>query len=748
MRADKFICASRSTLALLVLLASASGNLGAREAAPQASASTRFTSPLNIEDSLIKFAMDRAGRAQVGIKQPGGHKLVLVPAGSAFFSLTTPGGKRFGVQLDWARVREELLQNEMGIGTRKRIPGVACAGTSTVEVELYLDHYDHIPGWVMTQLQLRVPSSAARSVAVGKVEIASLSLAALPAGQTYWSFQGPGDIREPYIRPVPAGFHKDNFLGVIEPGYGGGVPVVDLWQPKGGLALGHLEPKHQELALPIAVRAVGSVAVMIRQDVRSELRPGKTWSSPYEFVAVHHGDFYSPLRTYGDLMARRGLPRPQSPPEAYESYWCTWGYSYNFRLADIREKFPLFQKFGIPWIVIDDRWFNAAGDWEPRRDIFPRGEEDFRAMVDEFHRGGYKVQLWMVPSEVDAGLDLDAWKAAHSQLHNLSHLVPSAVQRARLLDEHPDWIILDSHGEPPVSKRGYYYLCPALPEVQNYFRASVEKWFRQWGVDGLKQDAVYICPPCYNPKHHHVSPEDAPRAYATVQKIIFETARAAKPHCVIYSCPCGVAPEYTWLPWLNQLVTADPEGNQDDRRRVKALRALGGDQVGILDRQVHSSPAPAVRVRKRVEPEEVWPLSDADFSTALGVGAVLGTDFRSLTPVQVNRYEKWFGLYHRLDLSHATYLNLYDIAFDYPETHVLRKGDRLYYAFYAHSAQEQFNGSVEFRGLTGGAYQVYDYFHDRSLPHVTRQAPWLPVSFQGFLLLELTPTAVHSSSGR
>ena len=748
MIANKLVYVVRSILSLLVLLAPAIGHMGAREAAMEVAASTSLTSGANIEDSLIKFAMDRTGRAQVVVKQPGGHELVLVPAGSPFFSLTTQDGERFGMQLDWARVGEEPLQNEMGKGTREHIPGVARAGSSTLELELFLDHYDDVPGWVMTQLRLRVPNSAARPVEVGAVEITSLRLAAPPAGQTYWSFQGPGDIREPYIRPVPAGFHKVNFLGVIEPGYGGGIPVVDLWQPKGGLALGHLEPQHQELALSVASRANGSVDLLIHQEVRRELRPGETWSSPYEFVGVHHGDFYAPLRTYSDLMARRGLPRPQSPPEAYEPYWCTWGYSYDFRLADIREKFALFKKFGIPWIVIDDRWFNAAGDWEPRRDIYPRGEDDFRAMVDEFHRGGFKVQLWIVPSEVDAGLDLKVWKAAHPQLRNLSHFVPSAVQRAKLLDEHPDWIILDAHGEPPLSKRGYYYLCPALPEVQNYFRASVEKWFRQWGVDGLKQDAVYICPPCYNPNHHHASPEDAPRAYATVQKIIFETARAAKPHCVIYSCPCGVAPEYTWLPWLNQMVTADPEGNEDDRRRVKALRALGGDQVGIVDRLIHSSPAPAAEARKRVEAEEVWPLSDADFSSALGVGAVLGTDFRSLTTDQVSRYEKWFGLYHRLDLSQSTYLNLYDIAFDYPETHVLRKSGRLYYAFYTRSPEEHFTGRVEFRGLAGGAYRVYDYFHGSSLRTITHQDPWLSVSFQGFLLVEVTPASVDSRPGR
>jgi alpha-galactosidase len=728
------------TLPLLVLLTPPTEPALARGASQEVSSA--FQPVVTIEDSLIKFAMDSTGRAQVAVKQPGGREWVLAPADLPFFSLHTQGGKHLEIQLDWSHSREEALQNEIGKGTRKRIPGVARADSSRLELELFLDHYDDAPGWVMTQLRLRVPASAVKPVEVGTVEIASLRLVAPPAGQTYWSFQGAGDVREHYVRPVPAGFHKENFLGVIEPGYGGGIPVVDLWQPGGGLALGHLELQHQELALPIAARADGSVDMLIHQEVRRAFRPGATWSSPYEFVAVHHGDFYAPLRMYGGLMARRGLPRPQSPPDAYEPYWTTWGYGYDFRLADIREKLPLLKTLGIPWIVIDDRWFDAAGDWEPRRDIYPRGEEDFRAMVDELHRAGFKVQLWIVPSEVDAGLDLEAWKAAHPQLKNLSHFIPSAVRRAKLLDAHPDWIILDEHGNPPLSKRGYYYLCPALPDVQNYFRASVEKWFRQWGVDGLKQDAVYICPPCYNPKHHHASPEDAPQAYAAVQKIILETARAAKPHCVIYSCPCGVAPEYTWLPWLNQLVTADAEGPDQVRSRTKALRALAGDRVAIFSDFVEMG----------------------DFSSALGVGDVLETEFTSFTQekklvhyiesfpaeraalMQETKvdFEKWFGLYRQLQLSHATYLNLYDIAFDHPEAHVLRKGEKLYYAFYTPQPQDNFRGPVEFRGLGRGTYRAYDYYHAQDLGTVTAQSPQLSVVFRGFLLVELSPAGSAS----
>ncbi len=704
------------------------GHAGRQGRAPARSAKPPST-PLRLEDSLLSLSLERAGQVRIWLKTSRQPTLLAASPGTQFFSLTTRGGQRFDVQLDLAHVAQEPLSTEFGKGTRRRITGAARTGSSFLELELTLDHYDDVPGWVMAQLRFRVPGSAKKPLEVETVDLESLRAPTPPPSGSgpYWSFQGASDVREHYVRPVLPGFHKENFLGVTLPGYGGGIPVVDLWRKEGGLAVGHLEMEHQELLMPVVAHQDGSIDLTIRQNIEHAFKPGESWQSPYLFVAVHQGDFYAPLRTYGDLMARRGLPHPHSPPEAYEPYWSTWGYGYDFRLADIRSKLPLFQALGIPWIVVDDRWFDAAGDWEPRLDIYPRGEEDFKAMVDELHGAGFKVQLWIVPSEADAGLDLKAWQAAHPELKNLSHFVPSAVKRARLLDEHPDWVILDERGEPPLSKRGYYYLCPALPEVQNYFRSSVQKWFREWGVDGLKQDAVYICPPCYNPMHHHASPEDAPQAYARLEKIIFESASATKPNCVVYSCPCGVAPEFTWLPWLNQMVTADPVGPQQMRSRTKALRALGGDQVAVFSDFIEMG----------------------DFASALGTGAVPGTEFRSLTPAEKSEFEKWFGLYRSLQLSHATYLNLYDIAFDRPEAHVLRKGDKLYYAFFTRQPEEDFTGPVEFRGLSAaGLYRVYDYYHARDLGMIRGYSPRLPAAFRGFLLLEVTPVTVVSRGGR
>ena len=47
-------------------------------------------------------------------------------------------------------------------------------------------------------------------------------------------------------------------------------------------------------------------------------------------------------------------------------------------------------------------------------------------------------------------------------------------------------------------------------------------------------------------------------------------------------------------------------------------------------------------------------------------------------------FEKWLQIYKEKMLSRGEYLGeLYDIGFDRPEAHVIRKDSEMYYAFFA-----------------------------------------------------------------
>ena len=87
-------------------------------------------------------------------------------------------------------------------------------------------------------------------------------------------------------------------------------------------------------------------------------------------------------------------------------------------------------------------------------------------------------------------------------------------------------------------------------------------------------------------------------------------------------------------------------------------------------------------------------------------------------------------------LSRGQYLGqLYDIGFDAPETHAIRKDQTMYYAFFA----KQWKGSVELRGLEDRNYSVVDYVTGKSLGAVSGHNAHLPIEFTGNLLVEAQP---------
>jgi alpha-galactosidase len=107
-----------------------------------------------------------------------------------------------------------------------------------------------------------------------------------------------------------------------------------------------------------------------------------------------------------------------------------------------------------------------------------------------------------------------------------------------------------------------------------------------------------------------------------------------------------------------------------------------------------------------------------------------------LTPEKETHFAKWLRIYKDKMLSRGEYLGgLYDMGFDKPEAHAIRKDGRLYYAFYA----PEWNGSIQLRGLTNRAYRVTDYVDGKDLGTVRGPSGTLKVQFQKHLLLEARP---------
>ncbi len=683
-----------------------------------------------IGTSAAEFTVHPSGALTARLLR-NGRSLRLEDTGAAG-SVVSEGRQVADFPFDLAAAKIGEPRGKLGShGKRVEITGKGAGIEKTLIVEVY----DDFPALAVTALAVR--NSGGRDFALDKIVAERHRLSASladPARKPYelWSFQGSAyDWGKDEIVPLAAGFSRPNIVGGPTPqGYGGGLPVVDFWTAKTGEAIGYLETVPFVASFPVNVGADGVVEAAMVLEPHTTLRPGETYSLPRSFVIVHSGDYYEPLRTWSAALQREGMTVAKPSQADYAANWCGWGYEENFTPAQMLGTIPKIKELGFRWTTLDYRWFDAYGDWNPRKDTFPG--DAIKKVADEFHKQGFRMQLWWQPIAIEDG---------HGK-----HALRKPMATAALVKEHPEWLILDKDGSharliSPVSTTAA--LCPALPQVQEFHRKLVEKFIRDWGYDGNKMDSVFSVPACYNPAHHHKSPEDSIRAMADIYRIIFETTRSLKPDSVTQICPCGTTPNFAWLPYEDQAVTADPVGSFQVRRRIKMYKALLGPQAAVYGDHVELSDMRQLKGD--------WHESGRDFASTVGAGGVIGTKFTwpgtppragfheaALTPDKEAHWKKWIGIYNSRMLSQGTFLDLYTVGSDVPEGYAIAKDGKMYYAFYAPQDSPAWSGEADLRGLAPGTYRVLDYVNAKDLGTVTADHPRLKVQFNGSLLVEVS----------
>ncbi len=516
--------------------------------------------------------------------------------------------------------------------------------------------------------------------------------------------------RQDWMLPVEEGFYQRNFLGMNNTDYGGGIPLIYLWDRDGGVATGLCEPVLREVSMPIC-RPAGSDAASfsLRYDCpqRILLSPGDTLKTYSTFVSAHRGDYFDAVRSFTRMMgAEYGFTPESSPSEAFEPVWCAWGYERTFTPDEIIATLPKVRELGFKWVDVDDGYQISEGDWHTRKG-FPGGDRAMRRIADAIHSQGLKAKIWYAPLAADPG--------------------------SEVLKKYPQALLQTRDGAPEyITYWDSYYLSPVNPYTRKLTDETVKMFLDDWDFDGLKLDGQHLncCMPDFNPDSDIDSPEEAAERMPEFFGEIMRCAGELKPGAVVQLCPCGCAINFFHLPHFNQAVASDPVSSRQVRMKCKTYKAISNSLAYYAD---------------HVE------LTDGgmDFATQLGIGGVPGSKFTYpapnpnvegdgylLTPEKEAALKKWIGLYNGLMLSKGTYLNLYDIAFDSPETHLISKGDRLYYAFYADRWDAR---PIELRGLTAKKYVARAYADDNRTFEVDSSDPWIRPVFEGCLLLELTP---------
>jgi alpha-galactosidase len=653
--------------------------------------------PARVEGKNIRLEFDGIMHSRVVASLGGQERVVGDFAPSEFIRISDRDVTDFSLQ----NQTHERVRDRLGAGSRTIITGTSPSMKKTVVVTMY----DVFPRMAFFDVAYTNMGSSDLSVSGWTNQHYSISAPSSTAQPAFWSYQsGSYESRPDWVLPLKPGFKQENFLGMNASDYGGGTPVVDVWRRDVGIGVGHVEMAPKLVSLPVTTQGADHATVAVEFKHAQVLKPGATLKTFRTFVSVHQGDYFQTLRDYRGVMVAQGVRFDPAPDSAFGPIWCAWGYGRKIKPSQIYGALPIVKKLGFTWVTLDDGWQTAQGDWFLQPQKFPHGDGDMRALVDKIHAEGFKAQLWWAPLAADPGTEL--------------------------VKKHPEMLLLNADGsKQKISYWNSWYLCPAQPEVVAYHTAIVVKAIKDWGFDGLKLDGQHMnsAPPCYNPAHKHARPEESVEGMPKFFQALYDTARQVKPDALVEFCPCGTAYSFFTLPFLNMSVASDPESAWQVRTKGKTLKALQGDSVAYFGDHVD--------------------MTKDDFASTVGVGGVIGTNFTwpegsaekkrgDLTPMREKNFEKWIRIYKEKMLSRGEYVGtLYDIGFDRPEAHVVRKDGKMYYAFYS----PQWSGKVTLRGLSERAYRVTDYVDGKDLGTVRGPAATLDVQFEKHLLLQATP---------
>lgn len=633
--------------------------------------------------------------------------------------------------VDYSNIKVEAIETKSGTGKRLIIRGTAEKKDEyKIEKTLFVEYYEKYPDAAITTASYKNRGNTDLEIDTDfscyfLMDASLIDKRVQP--YDFWSFQGSSlNWGVDYIIKINEGFKQDNYMGV-QPitKTGGGVPMVDLWTHEAGLAIAHLETKPRLVSFPVETTPDNKVTMSMCRSVGSTLQPGKSYETFRTVIISHQLDYFNPLNTYSRLLADEGLKRQQPSVEAHEAIWCGWGYLTDFTLADIHGTLPKLNELGIKWVVIDDRWWDRYGDWNPRNFTFPGGEKQVKEFVDSLHKQGFKIQIWWAPTPVQPD-KMISWGGS----------VDPGM--AKVASDHPEWLIMDQDGDYPRDCRDMYQFCPSVPAVQEYMKQLTTRFIKDWGFDGHKLDAYYVVPPCYNPAHNHKSPEESYEDLPLLLKAIYETSKSIKPYSVTEICNCGTTQDIYQSIYCDQPVNSDPTSPTQSRQRVKVLKAIWGPDAPVFTDHVEH-----IRPEADMNDKSDTAIVGQDFATSMGTGGVIGTKFTwpagpenmQLKGEREKHWKKWFALYNDKMLSKGIYLNLYDIVYDVPESHVIRKGETLYYAFYA----DEWKGEIQLRGLEKREYKVLDYENNVDLGVVKGPVASISPVFKVHLLLECIP---------
>jgi len=601
---------------------------------------------------------------------------------------------------------EKEFSDKIGKGKITILKGIYENDNLKIEKIIELKSYENFENEIFTKVYY--VNKNTDTISVNKWINNSYQINRKESDTLFWSFQGSSTSdRGDWILPLTTDFYNENYMGMNNSDYGGGIPVLDVWRSDVGIAIGHTELVPKLNSLPVSTNETGKIAnvsVNFEYEDEKQLAYNDTLATFETFVALHTGDCYNSLKRYSQYMQAKGIKFVEPEEAAYEAIWCSWGYERNFTFDEVIGTLPKVKELGIKWAVLDDGFQIAEGNWNVDKKKFPQGNKQMKQLVDKIHSYGMKAKLWWAPLAADPCTDF--------------------------VKNHRDAIVTNEEDVPRyITWWDSYLMSSADSATIKHTHNVLDMFIDEWGFDGLKMDGQHMnaAPKNHNYQQKNTKPIDAVEKLPDFFNDIYKYTTNKNKSAVIENCPCGCCMSFYNMPYMNQAVSSDAESSWQLRLKGKVYKAIIGKTAYYGDHVENSD-------------------NGDDFASSFGIGAVLGTKFTYpkdnptaeasylLTPEKEIIWKKWFKLYNEKMLSKEDYLgNLYDIGFDKPETHVISKEDTLFYAFYA----DNWNGKIELKGLKKGNYIVKDYFNNIDLGTINSKNPVINTNFKQFLLIEV-----------
>ena len=606
---------------------------------------------------------------------------------------------------------ENSVKTDRGEATRLTL--VLTSEKGKIEKTVTYDLLKEIDGAIFTTTSLKAEA------AMNVTEVVENEFTLVePDKDRIWSYNGGGEGQQSWydtLQKVTNGFSRENKQDETS----AAIPVADIYSTKGGVTVGDAALYRRFLTTP--VKGAKNTATVSINWKNHSLKAGESTEVGTSIVGVHAGDYYNGLRTFADVMKVQGFETPEYIPQtSYDLRWESWGWEGAWTIDKILGKLDDLYAQGIRQITLDDCWYTSAGDWELNSEKFPNGVEDMKRLTDAVHDKGMTIVLWWRP--MDGGRD-----KAFSVLQGFTQ------QPSKLLEEHPEYFVKNKDGSfaklAGPGQSGHfngstgYALCPYSEGAVKSQVDFVKRAMTEWGIDGFKSDYVWGVPKCYNKEHNHKTPEESTQYAANIfYKAIYDEMMKHNKDAFHLLCNCGTPQDYYSFPYVTQIPTADPTSVDQTRRRVKAYKALAGDDFPIT-----------------TDHNEIW------YPSAVGTGAVLieKRDFAKGSD-QEKEYYKWLKIADTHKLQEGTHIgDLYAYGIDPYETYVIEKDNMMYYSFYCDGKKYQPVGhpDVTLKGLDPNKiYRIEDYVNGKVIAEkVVGTEATFQVPFDQYLLVRAVP---------